>query len=142
MRLEERVCSMIGNRRMAKRLALMSPEERESYLLARRQVLDLRIRNLKILIFYGVHLYFVEDALDSAEPWFENAFHDKAKADAQYSVSLGIRSGEAGAGAFLLATIRAAPATGTRTFPPVRVTMAAPPLKVFTKSSTLNRLRS
>jgi DNA invertase Pin-like site-specific DNA recombinase len=45
-------------------------------------------KNLEILTFYDVHLYFVEDGLDSAEPWFENAFHDKAKADAHFSVSL------------------------------------------------------
>jgi DNA invertase Pin-like site-specific DNA recombinase len=55
-------------------------------------------KNLEILTFYGVHLFFVEDGFDSAEPWFENAYHDKAKADAQYSVSLGhkIRRGRRG----------------------------------------------
>jgi DNA invertase Pin-like site-specific DNA recombinase len=55
-------------------------------------------KNLEILTFYDVHLYFVEDGLDSAEPWFDNAFHEKAKADAQYSVSLGhkVRRGRRG----------------------------------------------
>ena len=55
-------------------------------------------KNLEILTFYGVHLFFVEDGLDSAEQWFENSYHDKAKADAQYSVSLGhkVRRGRRG----------------------------------------------
>jgi site-specific DNA recombinase len=55
-------------------------------------------KNLEILTFYEMNLYFVEDGLDSAEAWFENAFHDKAKSDSQFSISLGhkVRRGRRG----------------------------------------------
>jgi hypothetical protein len=71
------------------------------------------LKSLEILTFWEVHLYFVENGLESAQPWFESAFDDRTKADAQFSVSLAIRSGGAGVGASLQATTRAGPATGT-----------------------------
>jgi site-specific DNA recombinase len=55
-------------------------------------------KNLEILTFYEVHLYFVEDGLDSAEAWFDSAFYYKTKNDSQFSISLGhkIRRGRRG----------------------------------------------
>jgi site-specific DNA recombinase len=46
-------------------------------------------KTVEILKFHGVHLYFCEDMLDSAESWFEQAFHFKAQIDQEYSRSLG-----------------------------------------------------
>jgi hypothetical protein len=56
------------------------------------------LKSLEILTFWEVHLYFVENGLESAQPWFESAFDDRTKADAQFSVSLGhkIRRGRRG----------------------------------------------
>jgi site-specific DNA recombinase len=45
-------------------------------------------RNVEILDFHKVHLYFVEDGLDSSESWFEQAFHNNAQRDQQFSKSL------------------------------------------------------
>jgi DNA invertase Pin-like site-specific DNA recombinase len=55
-------------------------------------------RSLEILDFHKVRLYFVEDGLDSNESWFDQAFHNNAQRDAQYSKSLGhkVRRGRLG----------------------------------------------
>lgn len=58
-------------------------------------------KNVDILTFYGVNLYFVEDALDSAEPWFEQAFHHKAYRDEEFSKSHGHKIKRGRRGRFL-----------------------------------------
>lgn len=54
--------------------------------------------NCAILKFHRVYLYFVEDHLDSAEPWFDRAFDANADRDQEYSHSLGhkVRRGKRG----------------------------------------------
>ena len=58
-------------------------------------------KQVDILNFYGVRLYFVEDELDSAQSWFENAFHEKAQRDQEYSKSLGKKVQRGRRGRFL-----------------------------------------
>jgi DNA invertase Pin-like site-specific DNA recombinase len=55
-------------------------------------------KNVDILHFHKVRLYFVEDGLDSGEHWFDQAFHNNAQRDEQYSKSLGhkVRRGRRG----------------------------------------------
>jgi DNA invertase Pin-like site-specific DNA recombinase len=43
------------------------------------------------LEFYGIHIYFASDGLDSRNPWFREAFSQKARADAQWSKTHGKR---------------------------------------------------
>jgi len=51
-----------------------------------------------VLSFHKIWLYFVEDGLDSSEPWFDNAFTGKAQRDQEYSKSLAhkVRRGKRG----------------------------------------------
>jgi len=55
-------------------------------------------KNVEILDFNKVYLYFVKGGLDSSQSWFEEAFHNNAQRDAQYSKSLGhdVRRGRLG----------------------------------------------
>ena len=45
-------------------------------------------KNVDIIRFYKVRLYFVEDGLDSGQSWFDAAFHQKAHRDEAYSKTL------------------------------------------------------
>jgi site-specific DNA recombinase len=53
---------------------------------------------LDTLNFYGVHLYFATDRLNSADPYFPQVFAMKTHIDAQFSKSLGdkVRRGKKG----------------------------------------------
>jgi len=55
-------------------------------------------KNVDILNFHKVYLYFVEDALDSSESWFDQAFHQNAQRDEEQSKSIGrkVRRGRTG----------------------------------------------
>ena len=55
-------------------------------------------RTIDILTFNQVYVYFVEDGLDSKEPWFEESFHARAQQAARYSTSLSskVRRGREG----------------------------------------------
>ena len=48
-------------------------------------------KTIDILTFQQVHVLFVEDGLDSKEPWFEEAFHSRAQQAARFSKSLSIK---------------------------------------------------
>lgn len=48
-------------------------------------------RVLDELEYYGVHIYFASDGLDSQNPWFRDAFAAKARQDAQFSKTHGKR---------------------------------------------------
>lgn len=55
-------------------------------------------KNIDILSFHKVWLYFVENGLDSSESWFDNAFTNNAQRDQDYSKSLAhkVRRGKRG----------------------------------------------
>ncbi|MBB6147195.1 DNA invertase Pin-like site-specific DNA recombinase [Silvibacterium bohemicum] len=48
-------------------------------------------RVLDELEYYGIHIYFASDGLDSQNPWFRDAFSAKARQDAQFSKTHGKR---------------------------------------------------
>jgi site-specific DNA recombinase len=48
-------------------------------------------RILDELEYYGIHIYFASDGLDSKNPWFREAFAGKARQDAQFSKTHGRR---------------------------------------------------
>jgi site-specific DNA recombinase len=48
-------------------------------------------RVLDELEYYGIHIYFASDGLDSQSPWFRDAFAAKARQDAQFSKTHGKR---------------------------------------------------
>jgi site-specific DNA recombinase len=58
-------------------------------------------KTIDILTFRQVNVLFVEDGLDSKEPWFEEAFHSRAQQAARYSKSLSIKVRNGRDGRFL-----------------------------------------
>jgi site-specific DNA recombinase len=48
-------------------------------------------RVLDELEYSGIHIYFASDGLDSQNPWFRDAFSAKARQDAQFSKTHGMR---------------------------------------------------
>jgi site-specific DNA recombinase len=55
-------------------------------------------KNVDILNFHGVYLYFAGDGLDSSETWFDQTFHQNAQRDEEQSKSIGrsVRRGRTG----------------------------------------------
>jgi site-specific DNA recombinase len=58
-------------------------------------------RVLDELEYYGIHIYFASDGLDSESPWFRDAFAAKARQDAQFSKTHGKRVRRARIGLFV-----------------------------------------
>jgi site-specific DNA recombinase len=58
-------------------------------------------KNVDILNFHEVYLYFVENELDSSESWFEQAFHQNAQRDQEQSKSIGFKVKRGRLGRFL-----------------------------------------
>lgn len=58
-------------------------------------------KNVDILNFHEVYLYFVEDGLDSSESWFNQAFHQNAQRDEEQSKSIGRKIKRGRLGRFL-----------------------------------------
>ena len=59
------------------------------------------LKNADIIKFLRIGLYFIEDELDSAQPLFDQAFHQKVYRDEEFSKSLGHKSRRGKRGRFL-----------------------------------------